>query len=567
MKKLKLNFQSNTQAGVKPENQDACSFHIPSSPALDNKGIVAVIADGVSASEKAKDASACCVQSFLSDYYSTPDSWSTEHSASKVISALNNWLHSQSVREQEHSSMLSTMSVLIVKSNTAHIFHVGDSRIYRFRDGKLKQLTQDHVLHLAKEKTYLARAMGFDLKVHVDYSTTKVKLNDVFLMTTDGVHDYLTDKTLCSLLGDEISADELSEKALTAGSQDNISAIICKVEQLPDENLSETFDKLTKRPIPPDLEKGMKINGFVVESLIHASNRTQIYLAKDSQTNESVVLKTPSINFEDDAQYLQHFMYEEWVGQRIQSANVVKTHSSSEESKFLAYAMEYVEGQTLRQWMQDNPQPDIKVVITLVKQIIQGLRAFHRQEMLHCDLKPENIMINKIGQVKLIDFGSARIAGVAELISPVAVIGNQGTQGYTAPEVILSEKVTQASDQFSLGVIVYEMFASQLPYQNKLDKDLTAKKLSQLTYESILKHDPHVPIWIDGAIHKACHLNGKARYEALSEFLFDLEHPNQIFVKTVQTAEGPEFELKKYKVLIAISFAINILLLLLLLVR
>ena len=567
MKKLKLNLQSNTQAGVKPENQDACSFHIPSSPALDNKGIVAVIADGVSASEKAKDASACCVQSFLSDYYSTPDSWSTEHSASKVISALNNWLHSQSVREQEHSSMLSTMSVLIVKSNTAHIFHVGDSRIYRFRDGKLKQLTQDHVLHLAKEKTYLARAMGFDLKVHVDYSTTKVKLNDVFLMTTDGVHDYLTDKTLCSLLGDEISADELSEKALTAGSQDNISAIICKVEQLPDENLSETFDKLTKRPIPPDLEKGMKINGFVVESLIHASNRTQIYLAKDSQTNESVVLKTPSINFEDDAQYLQHFMYEEWVGQRIQSANVVKTHSSSEESKFLAYAMEYVEGQTLRQWMQDNPQPDIKVVITLVKQIIQGLRAFHRQEMLHCDLKPENIMINKIGQVKLIDFGSARIAGVAELISPVAVIGNQGTQGYTAPEVILSEKVTQASDQFSLGVIVYEMFASQLPYQNKLDKDLTAKKLSQLTYESILKHDPHVPIWIDGAIHKACHLNGKARYEALSEFLFDLEHPNQIFVKTVQTAEGPEFELKKYKVLIAISFAINILLLLLLLVR
>jgi len=567
MKKLKLNFQSNTQAGVKPENQDACSFHIPSSPALDNKGIVAVIADGVSASEKAKDASACCVQSFLSDYYSTPDSWSTEHSASKVISALNNWLHSQSVREQEHSSMLSTMSVLIVKSNTAHIFHVGDSRIYRFRDGKLKQLTQDHVLHLAKEKTYLARAMGFDLKVHVDYSTTKVKLNDVFLMTTDGVHDYLTDKTLCSLLGDEISADELSEKALTAGSQDNISAIICKVEQLPDENLSETFDMLTKRPIPPDLEKGMKINGFVVESLIHASNRTQIYLAKDSQTNESVVLKTPSINFEDDAQYLQHFMYEEWVGQRIQSANVVKTHSSSEESKFLAYAMEYVEGQTLRQWMQDNPQPDIKVVITLVKQIIQGLRAFHRQEMLHCDLKPENIMINKIGQVKLIDFGSARIAGVAELISPVAVIGNQGTQGYTAPEVILSEKVTQASDQFSLGVIVYEMFASQLPYQNKLDKDLTAKKLSQLTYESILKHDPHVPIWIDGAIHKACHLNGKARYEALSEFLFDLEHPNQIFVKTVQTAEGPEFELKKYKVLIAISFAINILLLLLLLVR
>ncbi len=333
---------------------------------------------------------------------------------------------------------------------------------------------------------------------------------------------------------------------------------------MPDENLSETFDKLTKRPIPPDLEKGMKINGFEVESLIHASNRTQVYLAKDSQTNEIVVLKTPSVNFEDDAQYLKHFMYEEWVGQRIQCANVVKIHSSSDESKFLAYAMEYVKGQTLRQWMQDNPQPDIKVVIGLVKQIIQGLRAFHRQEMLHCDLKPENIMINKIGQVKLIDFGSARIAGVAELISSVAAVGNQGTQGYTAPEVIISEKVAQASDQFSLGAIVYEMFAGQLPYQNKLDKSLTAKKLSHLTYESILKHDPHVPIWIDGAIHKACHLDYKSRYEVLSEFLFDLEHPNSTFLKTASVIKDSGLVLKKYKILIALSFAINIFLLLLL---
>jgi protein phosphatase len=184
--------------------------------------------------------------------------------------------------------------------------------------------------------------------------------------------------------------------------------------------------------------------------------------------------------------------------------------------------------------------------------------------MLHCDLKPENIMINKIGQVKLIDFGSARIAGVAELMSPVAAVGNQGTQGYTAPEVIINEKVTQVSDQFSLGVIVYEMFTGQLPYQDKLDKNLTVKKLSQLAYESILKHDPHIPIWIDGAINKACHLDEKSRYEALSEFLFDLEHPNSTFLKTVQTIESPEFAVKKYRLLVALSFAINIVLLLLL---
>jgi len=563
MKALKVNIRLSSQAGIKPENQDACAYHTPSAQLLENKGIVGVIADGVSACEKAKEASNTCVQGFLSDYYSTPDSWSTENSAVKVISALNNWLYSQSMRADEVSSMLSTLSILIIKSNTAHLFHVGDSRIYRLRDGVLTQFTKDHVLSVNKEKTYLSRAIGFDLKVSVDYQTLDTKEGDQFLLTTDGVHDYLNHSLLEILMNKGASSDELVERALSAGSQDNISAMVCHIEQLPEKNINEAFDELTQRPVPPDLEKGMKINGFEIESLIASSAKMQIYLAKDIQTSQRVALKTPSVNFEDDPQYLKHFMYEEWVGQRIQSPNVVKIHKSNEESKFLAYAMEYIKGQTLRQWIDENPKPEMAIVFSIVKQIIQGIRAFHRQEMLHCDLKPENIMIDEMGQVKLIDFGSARIAGVSELVNPISAVGNQGTQGYTAPEVILNEKVSQSSDQFSLGAIVYEMLTSCLPYEDKLDKNLTTKRLSKLSYESALKHDPHVPIWVDGAIHKACCLEVKGRYEALSEFLYDLEHPNHALFEASETTQ-PEFVLKKYRLFIALSFALNVVLLLLL---
>jgi len=561
MKQLKAQINSHSIAGIKSENQDACAYHIPSSPLLEHKGISVVIADGVSASEKAKEASSCCVQGFLSDYYSTPDSWSTENSAIKVISALNNWLYSQSMRANETSSMLSTLSVLVVKSNTAHLFHVGDSRIYRLRDGVLTQFTKDHVLNINKEKTYLSRAIGFDLKVSLDYKTLDVKEGDQFLLTTDGVHDYLNHSLLEILMNKEISADELVERAIYAGSKDNVSAAICCIEQLPEMNIDEAFDELTQRPVPPDLKKGMKINGLEIESLFASSPKMQIYLAKDIHTSQLVVLKTPSVNFEDDPQYLKHFMYEEWVGQRIQSPNVVKIHKSSEDSKFLAYSMEYVKGKTLREWIDDNPKPDMPLVLSIVKQIIQGLRAFHRQEMLHCDLKPENIMIDEMCQVKLIDFGSARIAGVSELVNPIIAVGNQGTQGYTAPEVILSEKVSQASDQFSLGAIVYEMMTSHLPYGDKLDKNLTTKKLSKLSYESVLKHDPHIPIWVDGAIKKACCLNVEERYEVLSEFIYDLEHPNHALFTPSENRQ-PEFLLKKYRLLVALSFVINIVLLL-----
>jgi protein phosphatase len=566
MKNLKVIIDSKTTAGTKPENQDACGYHVPETSSLEYKGVTVVIADGVSACERAREASACCVSGFLSDYYSTPDSWSVEHSATKVISALNNWLYSQSIRSDEISSMLSTLSTIIVKSNTAHIFHVGDSRVYRFRSGVLTQLTNDHILSLNKEKTYLSRAMGFDLKVNVDYQTFDLERGDQFLMTTDGVHDYLDDSLLEILMNRAAKASDIADRALDSGSLDNISAVILTIQQLPEKNLGEAFDELTQMPVPPDLSKGMKINGFEVLSTMVSSAKMQLYKAKDIVTGQLVALKTPSVNFEDDPQYLKHFMYEKWVGQRVQSPHVVKIQNTDEKSNFLAYGMEYIKGQTLRQWMDDNPKPEVEIVISYVKQIIQGLRAFHRQEMLHCDLKPENIMIDQLGQIKIIDFGSARIAGVSELVNPIGSVGNQGTQGYTAPEVILDERVSQASDQFSLGVIVYEIFSSTLPFQDKLDRDLNNKKLTKLGYESILMHNPNLPIWIDGAISKACSLDYVNRYEVLSEFLYDLEHPNSNFL-SIQKMKRPKQEISKYRLSLALSFAFNFVLLLLLIVK
>lgn len=564
MNQLKANVCLASHRGAKPENQDSCQYHIPSSDlALKYKGIAAVMADGVSACDKAQEASSCCVQGFLNDYYSTPDSWRTEHSVTKVICALNNWLYSQSIRSSNQSSMLSTLSVLIVKSNTAHIFHVGDSRIYRLRQHKLIQLTHDHVLNISKNQTYLSRAVGFDLSINVDYQVHTLKLGDTFLLTTDGIHDTLSLSAMENQLNQQANSETLIQQALAQDAQDNVSAMIVQIHELPEADVNEVFNELIRRPMPSDLSKGMQINGFEIQSLIQDSTKTQIYLAKDIETEQLVALKTPSVNFEDDAQYLKHFMYEEWVGQRIQSPNVVKIHSSNQANKFLAYAMEYINGQTLKQWMHDNPKPPLESVINIMKQVIKGLRAFHRQEMLHCDLKPSNIMIDNIGQVRLIDFGSATIAGVAELTRSINVFNNKGTQGYTAPEVILEQCVSQASDQFSLGAIVYEILTGELPYKDKLDRHLTPKKLNKLNYNSSLEYDPHIPVWVDGAIAKACHLDKDSRYQALSEFLVDLTQPNPEFLSMTST-RCTQFVLKRYQLLATTLFACNVILLLLL---
>ena len=105
---------------------------------------------------------------------------------------------------------------------------------------------------------------------------------------------------------------------------------------------------------------------------------------------------------------------EEWVARRINSAHVLKPRAQLRTRNYLYVVTEFVEGQTLTQWMIDNPKPSLETVRGILEQIASGLQAFHRMEMLHQDLRPENIMIDGTGTAKIIDFGSTRIAGIAE---------------------------------------------------------------------------------------------------------------------------------------------------------
>src|SRR5258708_25539288 len=146
-------------------------------------------------------------------------------------------------------------------------------------------------------------------------------------------------------------------------------------------------------------------------------------------------------------------MMEEWVARRVDSPHVLKPCLPSRRRKFLYVVMEYIDGQTLTQWMIDNSVPALETVRGIVEQIAKGLRAFHRKEMLHQDIRPDNIMMDDAGTVKIIAFGSTRITGVVE----AAPSGNRndilGTQQYTAPEYFLGEPATSRYDLFSLGVI------------------------------------------------------------------------------------------------------------------
>jgi len=535
---LKISLGQSSDKGIKERNEDFFGAYLPEDSTLDSKGIACAIADGMGSCANAQEASEQCVKSFLNDYFSTPETWSVKSSGAKVLTAINSWLLSNG--DKDHANgMVTTFSALVLKSTTAHIFHIGDSRIYRYRthDNKsdFEQLTTDHRVWISDEKNYLSRAMGIDFHLDIDYKMTDLEQGDVYVMTTDGIHDYLSDahlkEKIQSVAALDVIADKVVQQALDAGSHDNVTCQLIRIDGLPAQDANEVFNELTRLPFPPPMGPGMTIDGFEILEEMHASTTSQLYKVRDKESGELFMMKTPSVTYSDDPAYIERFYMEEWAGKRINNDAVLKIFEQKRPRNFLYFIMEYIEGKTLKQWMKENPSPDIHEVTELANNIIAGLRAFHRMEMLHRDLKPENIMLTNNGKIKIIDFGSVKIAGVQEISTPVERLELLGTKNYTAPEYLLGMQGSNRSDIFSLGVLIYQMLTGELPYGDQLTRKINWRTLNKIKYTSAIKYNPMIPLWLDGALEKAVKTDHRLRYDTFSEFFYDLTHPNATFMK------------------------------------
>ena len=534
-RELQISVGQHSDKGRKEINQDFHGALIPVEPLLSLKGIAIVLADGISSSNVSQVASESAVKSFLTDYYCTSETWSVKTSVQRVLAATNPWLHSQTRRSQysqdRDRGYVCTLSAMVIKSTTAHIFHVGDSRIYRLDGNGLEQLTEDHRIVISSETSYLSRALGINPQIEIDYRALAVEKGDVFLLATDGVYEHVGTRFVANAVNDnpqdlDKAAKAIVEQAFQRGSSDNLTIQIVRIDQVPDGQASEVFGQPSELPLPPLLEARMTFDGYRIVRELHGSSRSHIYLAVDTETDALVAIKIPSIDLRDDPAYLKRFMMEEWVARRIDSPHVLKPCLASRKRNYLYVVCEFIDGQTLTQWMIDHPKPDLETVRGIVEQIARGLRAFHRKEMLHQDIRPENIMIDKTGTAKIIDFGSTQVTGVVETAPSARPDDILGTAQYTAPEYFLGESGSPRADMFSLGVITYQMLTGRLPYGSRAARARTRSQVNRLRYRSAADDHHGVPTWVDGALRRAVHPDPYRRYESLSEYTFDLRHPN-----------------------------------------
>jgi serine/threonine protein phosphatase PrpC/predicted Ser/Thr protein kinase len=536
---MKLHYGHHTHAGCKPINQDAHNGCCPARPLLSIKGAAFAIADGISSSTVSQYASQYAIKTFMENYYLTADVWSPAYGAEKVLQSINAHLYTQT---QESSfcydpdkGYVCTFSGLVLHQGRAYIVHVGDSQISLLRNNQLQTLTTAHRV-TSEEASYLGRALGVEQRVLIDAIELDLQAHDQFILATDGVFEYIQAQDCITTIKANhdhmLAAQQLVELALANGSDDNLTIQIVTLASL-DKALGQR-DNNPHLPLPPLLEIGDIIDGYHIERELQASNRSHVYLAHHKALNETLVLKLPSIDLRDNQDYLNQLAMEEWIIRKVHSPHVIAIPPQQQARHYFYLRSEYIEGSNLHQWIRDHPKPSLERVRSIVEQVGAGLIAMHRVGVLHQDIRPENIMIMETGKVKIIDLGSARLLGVTPLNQESVELQVLGTAMYAAPEYFLGDMGTEQSDLFSLAVLTYYLLSGHYPYGTHVAKCRTVAAQHKLKYTSVLDANREIPGWLDETLKKALQPNPLKRYATLSEFLYNLRHPNPAFLARVR---------------------------------
>jgi serine/threonine protein kinase len=383
-------------------------------------------------------------------------------------------------------------------------------------------------VHAGGGRSYLGRALGVAGTVEIDHRSLALEAGDTFVLTTDGVHEHLRPHAIAAAIAAqgedlEAAARAVVQEALAAGSEDNLTVQVVRVDALPAPERSEVARQACELPLPPPLEPRMAFDGFRIVRCLHASSRSHVWLATDAASGQAVVLKTPSIDLGGDPAYRERFLLEEWIARRVDSPHLLQPRLAERQRGWLYLVLEYVEGRTLAQWMVDQPRPPLDAVRGLVAQLARGLRALHRMEMVHQDLRPENVIVDTTGTARIIDYGAVQVAGIADdEPGPATALG---TLQYMAPECFLGQPGSPRSDLFSLATLAYQMLGGRLPYGAEVARCRTFAEQQKLRYRSLLPLRPDLPAWVDDALEKALQPDPQRRHGDVAEFVFALHHP------------------------------------------
>ena len=524
------------QAFVAPDrrlHRSSMSVRFPEAPLLRAKGGCAVISDSISRNTMAKQAGDISVRGFLADYFSTPDHWDVKTSATRVLRALNSWCYSQSQHVKE-GSFVSSMSAMVFRGREAHLFHMGDTLVFRLRGAEFEQLSRDHVTDLGGYR-YPSRALGLDGSVDIDYTHIALKQGDLFLFTTQGVRGTLLPSDYVRLIRQDASdldaacerlADEAKQRAQERGyGGDQFCFQLVRIDELPEEVTEHPGQLYGDLPIPPELSAGERLDGLEVLAVLSRTAQSRVYRVRDVHSEREMVMKAPSPELSLRNAYLEHFLLQQWVVERVNSPFVVKVMEPSRPRRYLYYLMQHIEGETLRQWGERHPQASLTQRLDIANQLGKAVQALHHRDIIHQQINPDNILIDPHGKLVLTDFSACHMRDGEGHRHSGELLRQIGFNEHTAPEYALGDSIGRRSDQYSLASTTYWLLTGALPYTLTPNRLRSHTDLEELTYRSARTTNPEISQELDDALRRALDPQRALRFRRMSEFLHALRVP------------------------------------------
>ncbi|MCG2576705.1 bifunctional protein-serine/threonine kinase/phosphatase [Dechloromonas sp. XY25] len=547
--------------GPRERNEDFCGIATPDGQELENKGIIAAVADGIGGHKGGREAAEYTVRGLLADYFATPDTWSVPRAIETVSTALNRWVIAEGSRNADLAGMATTLSAVVLRGRRFYTAHIGDSRIYRLQGGRLQRLTVDHTWEHPELNNVLSRAIGLDPRVLMDFADGELAVDDRFLLVSDGVWGVLPDALMTDVLLDhpepQGAAAALTSLALAHGGHDNASAVVVDVLALPPANLRDSMEGAANLPLPPKLRPAHELDGLVIEEVLHDSRETLLYRVSNPRNGQQLVLKTLQPGMAGDASATAALLMEEWRARRVVSPFFPQVIPADHRSG-LYYLMTWHAGATLQERLDGDQHFPVGEVVRLGVALLKAISALHRLDIVHRDIKTDNIHLGQDGVLRILDLGVAVSLAERKVGDP---IGQAGTPSYMAPELFENPEPEFGHDLYAAGVTLYHLLTRKYPYGEI--EPFQTPKFGEPARPT--RWRPEIPGWLENVLLKAVALEGKDRFETAEEFILALERgaarPIAAPARQPLLQRNP---LKFWKVTAGISLALNLVLWLLL---
>lgn len=286
-------------------------------------------------------------------------------------------------------------------------------------------------------------------------------------------------------------------------------------------------------------------NRYEILSLIGQGGMADVYKAKDTILNRIVAIKVLRDKLSQDAMALVRFQREASAASRLSHPNVVDIYDVGEYEGMHYIVMEFVRGRTLKELIAQRGALDVDEAIGIMKQLVSAINNAHENNIIHRDIKPQNVLVKDDGTIKITDFGIAVANGSVQLTFNNTVMGSAH---YLAPETTQGKEPNEQVDIYSLGIVFYELLTGKVPFTGKTPTEIAIKHLRK-PMPFVRDFNPNIPQSVENIILKATAKNLSQRYVSCKEMLYDLIHcldPEYRDMKRIKVDQNPSKELVKY---------------------